>query len=311
MATFSVNLSVDEWECLGSGIAQKMDDIKQRHDDLIELEKDDEDYDENDEKYKFQNDEEYIKLKRINAKIDKHQRAKVNQENNITRKNKLIKLYEVEIEKLKEQIGKTKDWEAIAKNKTEALKECFPEYNPAFQGGNDKETIISMITKLKERISITTATASTHIQDINDIHTDYRVKLEDLQKGNDILMKECKRRTRGWRKNKETDVKYINEINKLIIRIKTINEGNYDDTNFDRMMDEREDLITKCFKKVSDEGIKLEYWSGGIPQEIVDDDESSEGEEVVIPSAEKVKKVIHPKEMNSKINRSRKVKTQK
>ena len=37
------------------------------------------------------------------------------------------------------------DWEHIAKKKTEAIKECFPKYNPAFQGGNDKETIVNVI----------------------------------------------------------------------------------------------------------------------------------------------------------------------
>tara|TARA_R100000935_G_scaffold51051_1_gene77317 strand:- start:665 stop:1483 length:819 start_codon:yes stop_codon:yes gene_type:complete len=55
-----------------------------------------------------------------------------------------------ENEKLKEELADHKDWKAIARKKTEALQECFPQYNPAFQCCDDKEMIISMIKKLNE-----------------------------------------------------------------------------------------------------------------------------------------------------------------
>ena len=71
------------------------------------------------------------------------------------------------------------------------------------------------IEKLKQQISIMTATASTHIQDINDIHTDYRVKMEDLQKGNDILSKECKRRIDGL-KNKDAPLQQFKQMENMI-----------------------------------------------------------------------------------------------
>ena len=155
MATFSVNLSVDEWQQVKNCIDESVGILANKEKKYMEQDEISEDA------------KTFEELDKIKNKIDKHQRAKVNQENNITRKNKLIKLYEAEVK------------------------------------------------KLKERVCIMTATASTHIQDINDIHTDYRVKMEDLQKGNDILSKECKRRIDGL-KNKDAPLQQFKQMENMI-----------------------------------------------------------------------------------------------
>ena len=76
----------------------------------------------------------YINIKKLETllKTEEEKNEKLQQQNN----------------KLKEKLQQQEDWKAIANKKTEALKECFPEYNPAFQSGDDKDMIVSMI-KLK------------------------------------------------------------------------------------------------------------------------------------------------------------------
>ncbi len=78
-------------------------------------------------------DQMYINIKKLETllKTESEKNEKLQQQNN----------------KLKEKLEQHEDWEHIAKKKTEALKECFPEYNPAFQCGNDKDIIVSMIKK--------------------------------------------------------------------------------------------------------------------------------------------------------------------
>lgn len=100
----------------------------------------------------------YINIKKLETllKTESEKNEKLQQQNNEL-KEKLeqqkdwrhIALKKTEAnDKLKEKLEQQEDWEHIAKKKTEALKECFPEYNPAFQCGNDKDMIVSMI-KLK------------------------------------------------------------------------------------------------------------------------------------------------------------------
>jgi len=88
--------------------------------------------------------------------IDKHiemvKEVKKNlQEHDILIDNELEELQEIsskQQEKIKELEDKVKDLEHICKKKTEGLKVCFPEYNPVFQGCDDKDMIVSMIKKM-------------------------------------------------------------------------------------------------------------------------------------------------------------------
>jgi hypothetical protein len=140
MATFSVNLSVDEWQQV----------------------------------------KENVNNQAILDKIDKHQRAKVNQENTITRKNKLLKVYEAEIEKWK------KEYYELEKEQMTDKSQHIYDFTTMECDLNEKlDKVKDENDKLKERLSIMTATASTHIQDINDTHIDYKIendKLKDMIK---------------------------------------------------------------------------------------------------------------------------------